>query len=108
MTIRDTRGALAGVLQPPRVRRELAKRFFAYRATAAWNRSPSDVRDALTAQGCRRAVRARLQVSDRAGATDFGLEGQLVQKKGPWRMGPFLSESTFIPYDVIRILQGLH
>ena len=26
----------------------------------------------------------------RAGATDFGLEGQLVQKKGPWRKGPFL------------------
>ena len=25
----------------------------------------------------------------RAGATDFGLEGQLVQKKGPWRKGPF-------------------
>ena len=64
VTIRDTRGALAGVLQPPRMRRELAKRFFAYRATAAWNRSPSDVRDALTAQGCRRAVRAWLQVSD--------------------------------------------
>ena len=38
-------------------------------------------------------------VCDRAGATDFGLEGQLVQKKGPWRKGPF--------YDVIRILQGL-
>ena len=26
----------------------------------------------------------------RAGATDFGLEGQLVQKKGPWQKGPFL------------------
>ena len=25
----------------------------------------------------------------RAGATDFGLEGQLVQKKGPWWKGPF-------------------
>ena len=38
---------------------------------------------------------------------DFGLEGQLVQKKGPWRKGHFPSEPTFMPYDVIRILQGL-
>ena len=36
----------------------------------------------------------------RAGATDFGLEGQLVQKKGPWRKGPFLSEPTFIVYTI--------
>ena len=43
----------------------------------------------------------------RAGATDFELEGQLVQEKGPLRKGSFLSEPSFIPYDVIGILQGL-
>ena len=31
----------------------------------------------------------------RAGATDSGLGGQLVQKRGPSRKGPFLSEPTF-------------
>ena len=37
-------------------------------------------------------VQATVQAENgnsRAGATDFGLEGQLVQKKGPWRKGPF-------------------
>ena len=43
---RDTRGTLSGLLQPPRVRREFARRFYTYRATARWNRSPSDVREA--------------------------------------------------------------
>ena len=64
VTARDTRGALTGLLQPPRVRRELARRFFTYRATSAWNRSPSEVRDAVTTRGCRRAVQAWLRGSD--------------------------------------------
>ena len=64
VTVRDTRGALAGELQPPRVRKELARRFFTYRATSTWNRSPSDVRAAMTARGCRKAVRAWLNVSN--------------------------------------------
>ena len=64
VTARDTRGALAGLLQPPRVHRELARRSFAFRAPSAWNRSPSDVRDAVTARGCRRAVRAWLRRPD--------------------------------------------
>ena len=61
VTARDTRGALAGLLQPPRVRRELARRFFTYRATSVWNRSPSDVRDAATARECREAVHTWLR-----------------------------------------------
>ena len=64
VTARDTRGALTGLLQPPRVRRELARRFFTYRATSAWNRSPSEVRDAVTTRGCRWAVQAWLRGSD--------------------------------------------
>ena len=60
---RDTRGTLSGLLQPPRVRREFARRFYTYRATAAWNRSPSDVREARTARGCRGAVRTWLRAS---------------------------------------------
>ena len=49
----------------------------------------------------------------RAGATDFGLEPLqscpwlgLSSKRALGGRGPFLSEPTFIPYDVIRILQG--
>ena len=57
---RDTRGALAGMLQPPRVHREFARRFFSYRATTGWNSTPHDVRDAVTARGCRGAVRTWL------------------------------------------------
>ena len=33
--------------------------------------------------------------SPRAGATDFGLEGQLVQKRGPWRKGAFCKLAFF-------------
>ena len=33
--------------------------------------------------------------------------GGLSSKRALGGRGPFLSEPTFIPYDVIRILQGL-
>ena len=53
-------------------------------------------------------LNANTEFVSRAGATDFELEGQLVQEKGPlMEGGPFLSEPSFIPYDVIGILQGL-
>ena len=38
---------------------------------------------------------AVMVVGNRAGATGFRLEGQLVQKKGPWRKGPFFKWAYF-------------
>ena len=45
----------------------------------------------------------------RAGATNFDLEGQLIQKEALGGRGPFLSEPTFISADAIRmqLFQGL-
>ena len=57
VSARDTRESVAGLLQLPRVRRELGRRSFSYRAVALWNRCPAAVRQALTARSCRQAVR---------------------------------------------------
>ena len=51
VAVRDTRGSLAGLLQP--VRRELARRFYNFRAASEWNRTPANVRQATTARACR-------------------------------------------------------
>ena len=51
VSVRDTRGSVAGLLQLPRVRTELARRSFNFRAATKWNDAPSDVRDASTLRG---------------------------------------------------------
>ena len=61
----------------------------------------------MPAVGTKDGPELRNIADGRAGATDFGVEGQLVQKDGPWWKGPFLSEPSFTPSDVIRIFQGL-
>ena len=41
VSARDTRAAATGQLQLPRVRTELAQRFFAFRALSLWNEAPA-------------------------------------------------------------------
>ena len=54
---RETRAAQGGALQLPRVRTELARRYFNYRATKQWNLAPSLVKEAPTAARCRKSAR---------------------------------------------------
>lgn len=54
VSARDTRAAAAGQLQLPRVRTELAKRSFGYRAVSLWNEAPAQVREAKNFAQCRR------------------------------------------------------
>ena len=54
---RETRASVAGLLHVPRVRTEHARRSFCCRATAKWNESPSDVRDAGTGKVFRTQMR---------------------------------------------------
>ena len=46
VSARETRATAAGLLQPPRLRTEMAKRYFWYRALSIWNTAPSCVREA--------------------------------------------------------------
>ena len=46
VSVRDTRSTNAGFLELPRVRTELAKRFYSYRATALWNNYRSQGQEA--------------------------------------------------------------
>ena len=48
VSVRETRGSLAGQLQLPRVRTELARRSFGFRAVTCWNGAPGDMRGAGT------------------------------------------------------------
>ena len=49
VSVRETRAAVAGLLQLPRMRTEHARRFFSSRAPALWNRAPAEVREARSA-----------------------------------------------------------
>ena len=57
VSVRETRGSVAGLLQLPRVRTELARRSFAFRAAAKWTEMPCDVRDAGTVREFRTRLR---------------------------------------------------
>ena len=57
VSVRETRAAVAGLLQLPRMRSEHARRFFFSRAPAQWNRAPAEVRGARSAAKCRRRAR---------------------------------------------------
>ena len=48
VSARDIRATATGQLQLPRVRTELAIRFFAFRALSLWNEAPANVREAKT------------------------------------------------------------
>ena len=58
---RGTRAASAGHLQLPRVRTELARHFYSFRATALWNRAPNSVRTANSTNGCSKKAQAWLR-----------------------------------------------
>ena len=64
VSVRDPRAAVAGQLQLPRVRTELAKRFFGSRAVSPWNEAPADVKEAKRSAGCRRNTEAWLKSRD--------------------------------------------
>ena len=52
VSLSETPGSANGQLRPPRVKTELARRSFMYRAAAAWNRSPEGVRNARNVSTC--------------------------------------------------------
>ena len=54
VSVRETRAAVAGHLQLPRVRTEMARRFFGFRAPSLWNEAPADVKEAKSSALCRR------------------------------------------------------
>ena len=60
VSVRETRAAVAGLLQLPKMRTEHARRFFFSRAPALWNRAPAEVREARSAAQCRRRARGWL------------------------------------------------
>ena len=60
VSARSTRAVEAGQLQLPAVHTERARRFFTYRALAAWNGASAAVRGAPTAKSCKRRIRAGL------------------------------------------------
>ena len=53
VSARDTRAAATGQLQLPRVRTEVAKRFFAFRALSLWNEAPANVMEAKNSTAAR-------------------------------------------------------
>ena len=57
VSVRETRGSVAGLLQLPRVHTELGRRSFRFRAATRWNEAPNDVRDAGTVSGFRTGMR---------------------------------------------------
>ena len=60
VSVRETRAAVAGHLQLPRVRTEMARRFFGFRAPSLWNEAPADVKEAKSSALCRRRAAAWL------------------------------------------------
>ena len=54
---RQTRATVTGQLNLPRVSGEHARKFFAFRAPALWNRAPEDVRMTRSSRACRRRAR---------------------------------------------------
>ena len=59
---KNTRAAAAGLLQLPRVRTELARRHFGFRALSLWNAAPASVREAGSSAGCKREAEEWLRV----------------------------------------------
>ena len=57
VSVRTTRAVEAGQLHLPKVHTERARRFFAYRAAASWNRAAPSVREAPTARSCGRRIK---------------------------------------------------
>ena len=66
VSVRDTRAAVAGHLELPRVRTEMAKRFFDYRALSLWNEALANLKDTSSAAGFKREVEAWLEARDHA------------------------------------------
>ena len=63
VSVRETRGSVAGLLELPRVRTEFARRSFIFRAAARWNAAPSDVRDSGSLGGFRTRMRKWLSAA---------------------------------------------
>ena len=66
VSARDTRAAATGQLQLPRVRTELAKRFFAFRALSLWNEAPAKVREAKNSTVARQTAEGWLSARNNA------------------------------------------
>ena len=67
VSARDTRATATGLLQLPRVRTEMARRYFCYRALSLWNTAPACVREAKSSVVSKRETGAWLRVRDRDG-----------------------------------------
>ena len=57
VSARDTRATKAGKLQLPRVRTELVRRYFHFRAVPIWNAAPATVKETNNSALCRKSAR---------------------------------------------------
>ena len=66
MSARDTRAAATEQLQLPRVRTELAKHFFAFKALSMWNEASANVRETKNSTEARQKAEGWLTMRNNA------------------------------------------
>ena len=64
VSTRTTRGSDDQLLELPKVRTELGRQNFAFRAVRTWNRAPVDVRKSATLKTCTQRVRRLLRAGN--------------------------------------------